>query len=175
MLYFNEKNKFLYGKEVKINRFSAEEKGFTLKELIAIFAVVIIFIIILAPLIGRIREKANLLVCRENMEEISIALRLYASEHNGRFPTALGELLKEGYLADEKIFDCPNDPHIGNAENPDYEYTSGCDIHSPSRMILISDATPHKNKRHVLYINGRIDSIQDDVGQYSYVAGAMAE
>ena len=91
------------------------------------------------------------------MQEIGLGLKLYASEHQGRFPSDLAELIEGGYVEDEMVFDCPSSPHMGDAQESDYHYTSGYTIASPSDAPIVFDmATNHKNGKHVLYVSGDI-------------------
>ncbi|NQU95678.1 MAG: hypothetical protein HQ549_05590 [Candidatus Omnitrophica bacterium] len=135
----------------------AHKKGFTLTELAFIVIIIAIFISLLTPVIAKIRARAKIINCEENLEKIGLGLKLYASEHEGSFPSALGELVEGGYVEDESILDCPSGQHAGTAEEPDYHYTTGYAISSPSGETIVFDKTEnHKNGKHVLYISGDV-------------------
>ena len=133
------------------------KNGFTLTELAFIAIIIAIFIVLLTPAIAKIRDRAKIINCEENLEKIGLGLKLYASEHEGSFPVALGELIEGGYIEDENILDCPSSARIRNAEESDYHYTTGYTILSPSGEAIVFDKTGnHKDGKHVLYINGDI-------------------
>ena len=142
---------------VTLNRIRHSESSFTLTELVFVFCITVLFILLLTPFINKIRCKAEIITCEENIQKMAVGLNLYADEHRGKFPESLEELLENGYVADEMIFDCPSSPHMGTAKDPDYNYATGFSILSPSDTAIIYDKPEnHKNGRHVLYINGNI-------------------
>ena len=145
----------------------AERAGFTLTELIFIVLISTVFILILAPFIGNIRSRADLLACEENLQEIGLGLKLYASEHRGAFPPSLDELIEGGYVKDEMVFDCPAGQLLGDAQEPDYDYVPGHTILSSSETVIVSDKDGnHKAGKYALYVSGDIILEQQ---------GAMAE
>ena len=85
----------------------AERAGFTLTELIFIVVISAVFVVVLAPFVSNVRARADLLACEENLQEIGLGLKLYASEHQGNFPSSLDELTEGGYVEDDMVFDCP--------------------------------------------------------------------
>lgn len=91
------------------------------------------------------------------MHKIGLALKLYASEHKGKFPSDLDELVEGAYVEDESVFDCPASGHIGDSQEPDYHYTTGYTISSPSDTAIVFDKSAnHKSGGHVLYLNGNV-------------------
>ena len=131
--------------------------AFTITELAVIAAIIAIFIVILAPFIKNIRSNAKMIACEENLQKISLGLKLYASEHEGRFPSGLMELSEGGYVEDERVFNCPSTAEVGDALEADYHYVTGHDISSFSNTMMVYDKSGnHKDKRHVLYLSGEI-------------------
>jgi len=131
--------------------------GFTLTELISISVISAIFIVISAPFIGNIRSRADLLACEENLQEIGLGIKLYASEHQGRFPLSLDELMEGGYVEDEMVFDCPSSQALGDAQEPDYAYVPGHTILSSSDAVVVSDKDEnHKAGKYALCVSGDI-------------------
>ncbi len=117
--------------------------GFTLTELAFVVVIVIIFIILLTPFIHNIRTRTKIIACEENLQGIGSGLKLYASEHEGRFPSNLSELVEGGYVETGKVFD--------------YHYTTGYTISFPSDTAIVFDKLEkHKDRKHVLYISGDI-------------------
>ena len=68
----------------------ARIRAFTLIELLVVIAIIALLIGILLPAIGRARETARGLLCQTNIRQIATAGILYANDHRGRFPTAIG-------------------------------------------------------------------------------------
>ncbi len=117
--------------------------GFTLTELAFVVVIVIIFIVLLTPFIHNIRARAKIIACEEDLQEIGLGLKLYASEHEGKFPSNLSELVEGGYVETEKVFD--------------YHYTTGYTASSSSDAAIVFDKLgKHKEAKHVLYIGGDI-------------------
>jgi len=118
-------------------------RGFTLTEIAFVLVIIIIFIVLLTPFIRNIRSRTKIIACEENLQEIGLGLKLYASEHEGNFPSSLTELVEGGYVEAQGV--------------SDYHYTTGHTISSPSDEAIVFDkAGKHKDKRHVLYVDGQI-------------------
>ena len=136
-----------------------DNRGFTIKELLLVFIIVLALIFFLQPLALEIGEEANEIICANNLREIGKALYIYAREHNGDFPFSLKALYDEEYLADKRIMDCPaSKEETGTPDNPDYNYVSGLSVRGPSNAILVQDkggnhATSGMN---VLYLDGQV-------------------
>ena len=131
--------------------------AFTLTELAFIALIIAICILLLTPFINKIKARAKIITCEENLQKISFALNLYAGEHQDKFPSNLAELAEGGYVEDEKVFDCPSSLQIGDSQEPDYHYTSGYVISAPSDTVMVFDKDEnHKKVKHVLYISGDI-------------------
>ena len=140
-------------KLAKLNKLS----GFTITELAFVVVFIAIFILLLSPFIANIREKAKEVTCEENLEKIGLGLNVYASEHNGGFPADLAKLVEGGYVEDEKVFNCPSTQKVGSAKTPEYHYTTGYTILSPSESAIVFDKdSNHKKGRHILYVNGEV-------------------
>ena len=140
-----------------IERLTRKRAGFTLTELAAVLIIITAFILVLMPLVLHVREKANIIACEDNIEKISLGLKLYASEHQGKFPISLSELTENGYVDEERVFDCPSSSHIGDALEPDYHYVTGYSVYSPSEEKIVFDKKEnHKDGIHVLYVSGDI-------------------
>lgn len=137
-------------------------KAFTITELAFVVVIIVAFILLLTPFVSDIRNRTNVVGCEENLQKIGTGLKLYASQHDGQFPVDLATLSKDGYVKSEKVFDCPAAPEAGTAENPDYQYTKGYTILSPSENIVVSGKTgSHKNGKYVLYVDGTIAWLAD--------------
>jgi len=60
--------------------------GFTLIELLVVIAVIALLMSILMPALSRAREQARRVACAGNQKSTGMALLMYASENDGKFP-----------------------------------------------------------------------------------------
>lgn len=61
-------------------------RGFTLVELLAVIAILVLLISLLMPALGKARELAQKAVCAFNFKNTGAAFLGYAADHEGRFP-----------------------------------------------------------------------------------------
>jgi prepilin-type N-terminal cleavage/methylation domain-containing protein/prepilin-type processing-associated H-X9-DG protein len=62
--------------------------GFTLIELLVVIAIIALLMAILMPALSKARDQARTIVCRSNLKQYGIALRMYLDENELRFPDA---------------------------------------------------------------------------------------
>lgn len=121
------------------------------------------------------RERGRRMKCANNLKQIGLSLRMYASDNNGSFPNKNGaegfEMLRSlGYLENLETYQCPTaDDKLIKEKNRglpvpplkeneiDYEYRGGFKD-TDSKLIPIAWDKPNNHKKFgsVLFINGRV-------------------
>ncbi|MCK5451130.1 MAG: type II secretion system protein [Candidatus Omnitrophica bacterium] len=133
-------------------------KGFTISELLTVFAIVSVIGMILWPLIKYNNVRIDRIICEKNLQQTALALYMYALENEGKYPASLKVLYDEKYLSDASLMDCPGSKKVGTIESPDYIYTAGLFAKKSSGEVLVRD----KKRNHpgggmnVLYVNGTV-------------------
>ena len=64
-------------------------KGFTLLEMLVVISLIALLIALLLPALEGAREAARDAVCKSNLHQISIALGVYASDHEDAYPPGI--------------------------------------------------------------------------------------
>jgi competence protein ComGC len=133
-------------------------RGFTLGELLVVFAVTAGLVLVFMPLIRNINNRQLTVECQSNLKTIGLALYMYANSNDGRFPPSVKTLYEEKYLSDKAIMDCPFRKKTGTIDDPDYVYVAGLSLKSSKNqpMVFDKDSNHSGSGRNVLFLNGDV-------------------
>jgi len=106
-------------------------KGFTLIELLVVIAIIAILAAILFPVFAKAREKARQTSCLSNVNELMLAVIMYAGDYDDRLPegcsywyqpggggsatktdSAMWPTLIQPYIKNDQIFVCPSNKQV---------------------------------------------------------------
>jgi len=137
------------------------KNGFTIIELGVVVVLIAVIVAGLTPFVKIVKRKTCNIICENNLQRISIALRVYAHENEGKAPKDLSFLYTKGYLDSEKVFDCPYLGGKGTAAKPDYDYIGEFDFGNPDNISIVYDREKHPDGTiNVLYLNGEIKPVR---------------
>jgi prepilin-type N-terminal cleavage/methylation domain-containing protein len=141
-------------------------RGFTLVELLIVITVFVITFCALTPFVNKMRERADVIKCSANVRFLSLALHMYAADHDDAFPPDLGSLYP-GYVKEEQVFDCPASKFIGTAARSDYEYIAGLsELSGPLEVIIYDRDGNHDGfGRNVVRVNGSVEWVHSAEGK----------
>jgi prepilin-type N-terminal cleavage/methylation domain-containing protein len=105
-------------------------RGFTLIELLVVITIIAILAGLSVPVFAKIQEKGYITKGTNNVRQIYLGLKLYASDYDGRYPTgtdsneAFRKLVEEQIIEKEDVFGCPQSdvgqPDGNLGEPPNY-------------------------------------------------------
>lgn len=90
------------------------KRGFTLIELTVVISIIAILAAILFPVFAQAREAARKSTCQSNLNQIGMALQMYARDWNGKLPAREHDFspLVTPYVNSLAVFYCPSDSPV---------------------------------------------------------------
>jgi len=104
--------------------------------------------------------------CANNLKQFGLGCKMYAAEHNGRFPDTLEAVYPE-YIPDQNCLRCPGATRppataADAAKLSDYEMVSGLTEKSPANSVLIREKSAANHTpagRNILFVDGHVEFI----------------
>ncbi len=83
----------------------------------ALFVLMVpIYAAMLLPALARAKSKAQTIACINNMKQLALGVRMYATDHNNQLPPAATWCdAVQKYVGNPKVFCCPSDPNRRSA------------------------------------------------------------
>ena len=135
-------------------------KGFTLIEIMAVMAIILILLALIMPALTSARKQARKMECLSNLRQIGAAIQAYAMDSKGKFPTsqAVYDAQIPKYLDDDSIMECPENPGVDykwdNAGNVSGKLVEVCSSNSP--ILQDASAVHSGNTTNILYADGHV-------------------
>jgi type II secretory pathway pseudopilin PulG len=121
-------------KSIIVTSSPAARPGFTYVHLLVSIAIIAFLFALFVPTMQRLREKANLALCKDNLRKIGSALILYAGNSGGELPVSptlenphlelLDSLAAARFTGDPKSCYCPSE-HRPSLSFSDQNFKSG--------------------------------------------------
>jgi len=113
------------------------------------------------PALARARGQARSAVCRNNLQQIGMALVAYRADHKGRLPASLADLFPEYVAGAAQIFKCPSDRapmRIKKGLRCSYRYIGNVPRGDARPDLIIAyDHRPHRRMRNALHLDGHVN------------------
>ncbi len=111
------------------------------------------------PAFNGIQQRAMLTKSISNARQIVLACKIYASDHEGKYPGDLDVLIKEGILSDERVL---HDPLSKDASAIGYDYLgAGMKDNDPPDKILLQSKSLSMGKRVIGYNDASVQAVRE--------------
>jgi prepilin-type N-terminal cleavage/methylation domain-containing protein/prepilin-type processing-associated H-X9-DG protein len=161
-----------------------KRRAFTMIELLFVIAIIATLAAVLFPVFARAREAARRSSCASNLEQIGVALGMYAQNYDGRLPRKnndFGVLYR--YASSVDVFYCPSDnqehewrfktmklpaavgtygedSRIPIQFSSSYVYKGGYTIEDRVDTMIAGESKAfHSDRVNVLYLGGHVKSV----------------
>lgn len=119
-----------------------KKSGFSLVELLAVIAIIVILAALLFPVFQSSQREGKLAASKNNMRQIAVAMQLYADDFNGFIPHTSFQNIEPlfRYTKSKEIFACPIDPYQPRGADAQNSWNSGARISYSFPPIFIRSA-----------------------------------
>lgn len=129
-----------------------------MQAVLAVISVIAILAGLALPAFGAVKEQALQAKALSNAKQLAVGCRIYAGEHDGKFPAKLEDLVPE-IIPDAKILLCP----YPDQKNPvPFEYFGGSEKDNPNKVLIASPAVAGKG-RVFAYVDGRVEKTRQQL------------
>jgi type II secretory pathway pseudopilin PulG len=138
-----------------------ERRGLTLLEAVIVVAILLVVAGVLLPLLAPFKAKASRVACTNNLKQIGLSFRIFATDHSDAFPMQVSTnqegssefrnssevfrhfLVLSNELGTPKILVCPQDlrtnaPNFDNLANSNISYFVGLDGNETRPDVVLS-------------------------------------
>ena len=128
--------------------------GFTLVELLVVMGIIGLLIAIIIPVLGRVKDQSNVIICRNNQRNLLLKCLVYAHDNDSILPVDVrlhnSHIMLIEKLSDDvknitpKVYYCPSEKTDGlkytedNFDNGDIGYFYYCFTNRPNEPTLSS-------------------------------------
>ncbi|MCK5000247.1 MAG: type II secretion system protein [Anaerohalosphaera sp.] len=109
------------------------KKGFTLIELLVVISIIALLLAILMPSLALVKEKAKLVICKTNLKQYGLAIKMYLLDNGDDFPYARASIFDP--LTTGQTYSCQwhdgSHNYMGDKQKqgPLFEYMESMKIH----------------------------------------------
>lgn len=155
----------------------ARARGFTFVEMIATFTIILLLVALLIPVFVRSRESARRTACASNLQQIGVAMHLYAQDYNGMFPPEQPGWTAAAmpYIKNLGVIACPSEPEdsrrrygqgaaaAGTPMFTSYQYLPGLSNDDLATTAYVRDWEAwHHRSVNVLFLGGNVVAMRSE-------------
>jgi prepilin-type N-terminal cleavage/methylation domain-containing protein len=122
-------------------------RGFTYVELLVAMGIIAVLLVLLLPVIGRVKASARGVRCASNLHQIALGFQHYAMSNGGRLPEPLAidlawERVLLPYVGSDEIYKCPADDELFTSLGSSYDWRDTGDAGTTLAGALMTEAKP---------------------------------
>jgi prepilin-type N-terminal cleavage/methylation domain-containing protein/prepilin-type processing-associated H-X9-DG protein len=155
------------------NQKTATSRAFSLIELLVVVAIIGILAALLLPALARAKSNAYKTQCRNNLQQMSLAIQLYAEDNNGRLPGPLLRQVPVGYgSTSSQIFPAFVWKYLALANPAGQEFQTAWPVLTcPAQFKVPVPGSEPVGRRVTYSTKGRINPADQSSRPFGYPAG----